>query len=65
MNSHAAWQWRRTGSITGPVTDAGTTILSGCLAATNADPQPFTWTKDPSKIIAAVKRGHQLLDSTH
>jgi hypothetical protein len=24
-----------------------------------------TWTKDPEKIIAAVKRGHQVLDSVH
>jgi hypothetical protein len=24
-----------------------------------------TWTKDPNKIIAAVKRGHQALDSLH
>jgi transposase len=31
----------------------------------NADPKPFIWTKDPDKIIAAVKRGHQVLDSIH
>jgi transposase len=41
------------------------TAITRFLAATNANPQPFTWTKDPSKIIAAVKRGHQLLDSIH
>ena len=35
------------------------------LAETNADPRPFRWTKDPAKIIAAVKRGHQVLDSIH
>jgi hypothetical protein len=35
------------------------------LAETNADPRPFRWTKDPGKIIAAVKRGHQVLDSIH
>jgi transposase len=35
------------------------------LAETNADPYPFRWTKDPDKIIAAVKRGHQVLDSIH
>jgi transposase len=35
------------------------------LDETNADPKPFTWTKDPNKIIAAVKRGHQVLDSIH
>ena len=32
------------------------------LAETNADPRPFRWTKDPAKIIAAVKRGHQVLE---
>lgn len=31
----------------------------------NRSPKPFTWTKDPDKIIAAVKRGHQALDSIH
>jgi hypothetical protein len=35
------------------------------LDDTNADPKPFTWTKDPNKIIAGVKRGHQVLDSIH
>jgi transposase len=27
------------------------------LDATNTNPKPFTWTRDPNKIIAAVKRG--------
>ena len=31
----------------------------------NHDPKPFVWTADPDKIIAAVKRGHQALDSNH
>jgi transposase len=31
----------------------------------NQDPKPFVWTKDPDQIIAAVKRGHQMLDSIH
>lgn len=31
----------------------------------NHQPKPFTWTADPEKIIAAVKRGHQALDSLH
>ena len=35
------------------------------LDDTNANPKPFTWTKDPNKIIAAVKRGHQSLNSIH
>ncbi len=29
----------------------------------NWQSQPFTWTADPDKIIAAVRRGHQVLDS--
>jgi transposase len=35
------------------------------VAEANADPKPFQWTKDPDKIIAAVRRGHQALDSIH
>jgi hypothetical protein len=35
------------------------------LTQTNHDPKPFTWTADPDKIIAAVRRGHQVLDSIH
>src|SRR5260370_39402434 len=35
------------------------------LAETNNNPKPFTWTADPDKIIAAVRRGHQVLDSIH
>jgi len=35
------------------------------VAEANANPKPFCWTKDPDKIIAAVRRGHQALDSLH
>ena len=35
------------------------------LAETNTDPRPFRWTKNPQKIIAALRRGHQVLDSIH
>src|SRR5467141_1021226 len=35
------------------------------VAETNENPKPFVWTKNPDKIIAAVKRGHQMLDSIH
>jgi len=35
------------------------------LAEHNEQPKPFTWTANPDKIIAAVKRGHQALDSIH
>jgi len=31
----------------------------------NENSNPFTWTADPDKIIAAVRRGHQMLDSIH
>ena len=35
------------------------------LGETNDNPKPFTWTADPDKIVAAVRRGHQVLDSIH
>ncbi|WP_439578701.1 IS630 family transposase, partial [Elioraea sp.] len=35
------------------------------VAEANAEPTPFHWAKDPNTIIAAVKRGHQALDSLH
>ena len=35
------------------------------LAEANRDPKPFVWTADPDKIIAAVHRGRQTLDSIH
>jgi transposase len=31
----------------------------------NHDPRPFVWTADPDKIIAAVSRGREALDSIH
>ena len=39
--------------------------ISRFVAEHNTDPTPFTWTADPDKIIAAVRRGHQQLDSIH
>jgi hypothetical protein len=35
------------------------------LKETNDRPKPFIWTADPDKIIAAVRRGYQVLDSIH
>ena len=35
------------------------------VAETNENPKSFSWTADPDSIIAAVKRGHQALDSFH
>ncbi|MBF0563467.1 MAG: IS630 family transposase [Alphaproteobacteria bacterium] len=31
----------------------------------NKSAKPFVWTADPDQIIAAVRRGHQVLDSHH
>ena len=45
------------------VVDLQTTI-NRFVAETNVDPKPFTWTADPGKIIAAVRRGHQALPAT-
>jgi transposase len=39
--------------------------INAFLDETNQRPKPFTWTADPDKIIAAVKRGHQVLESIH
>ena len=39
--------------------------INAFIADTNDNPKPFIWTADPDKIIAAVKRGHQVLDSIH
>ncbi|HLG85661.1 MAG TPA: IS630 family transposase, partial [Alphaproteobacteria bacterium] len=41
------------------------TAINRYLAEHNQAPKPFTWTKDADTIIAAVKRGHQVLDSLH
>jgi transposase len=46
------------------VTDLQATI-NRYVAETNCDPKPFVWTADPDKIIAAVQRGRQALDSIH
>ena len=40
-------------------------VINRFVAETNDDPKPFTWIADPNKIIAAVRRGHQVLDSIH
>ena len=31
----------------------------------NADPKPFIWTADPNRVLAAVQRGKQKLESIH
>src|SRR5712672_1152567 len=41
------------------------TAINRFIEETNQAPKPFVWTADPRKIIAAVRRGHQVLDSIH
>src|SRR5215203_3707345 len=45
-----------------PVVDLQTAI-NRYLDEANHDPKPFIWTADPDKIIAAVNRGRQALES--
>ena len=33
------------------------------LAETNSTPKPFVWTADPKRVLAAVKRGKEALES--
>ena len=35
------------------------------VAETNADPRSFVWTADPARVLAAVNRGKQALESIH
>ena len=35
------------------------------VAETNKNPKPFVWSADPDKVLAAVKRGKQALESIH
>jgi transposase len=35
------------------------------VAETNAEPKPFVWTADPNRVIAAVTRGKQVMESLH
>jgi transposase len=32
---------------------------------TNSEPKPFVWTADPERVLAAVKRGKEKLESIH
>ncbi len=42
------------------------TAINRFLVEHNAtEAKPFRWTADPDKIIDAVRRGHQMLDSHH
>jgi transposase len=35
------------------------------VAEHNDDPKPFVWTADPNRVLAAIKRGKQALESIH
>jgi hypothetical protein len=35
------------------------------IADTNGNSKPFVWTADPRRVLAAVKRGKQALESVH
>jgi transposase len=35
------------------------------VAEINLDPKPFVWTADPRRVLDAVKRGKQALESVH
>jgi hypothetical protein len=35
------------------------------VAETNADPKPFVWSARPNRILDAVKRGKEKLESIH
>lgn len=41
------------------------TAINRFIAETNNQPRPFKWVADPDTIIAAVRRGHQALESIH
>lgn len=50
--------------VFGSIVELQTTI-NRLIAESNQTAKPFVWTKDPDRIIAAVKRGYQALDSIH
>jgi hypothetical protein len=35
------------------------------IADHNPEPTPFVWTADPKRVLAAIKRGKQALESAH
>jgi len=47
------------------IVDLQATINRFVAEHNETEAKPFNWTADPDKIIAAVKRGHQALDSNH
>ena len=41
------------------------TAINRFVEETNAQPKPFVWTADPNRVLAAVNRGKQKLESVH
>jgi len=41
------------------------TAINRFVAETNANPKPFVWAADPRRVLAAIKRGKQALESVH
>lgn len=39
--------------------------INSFISINNDKPKPFSWKADPKAIIAAAKRGHQMLDTIH
>jgi transposase len=35
------------------------------IAEHNTEPKPFVWTADPERVLAAIRRGKQVLESVH
>jgi hypothetical protein len=45
------------------LTDASS--ASSVVAESNANPKSFVWAADPRRVLAAIKRGKQALESVH
>jgi hypothetical protein len=41
------------------------TAINDFVEQHNQSPKPFVWRADPKDVIAAVKRGHQVLETIH
>ena len=57
--------WHPVGSLQPQRAPTTPAALDETRPAAINNPKPFTWTAEPDKIIAAVRHGHQVLDSLH
>src|SRR5215203_3786661 len=39
--------------------------INRSIAEHNTEPKPFVWTADPDRVLAAINRGKQALESAH